>query len=268
MYDPQSGWVSITTNLYFDRVHRYEKKDLKPEDFADDEWNKEDDELFADPTDIFDADEPILELNSIPHKGSETNFYSQESRSSSQLSDISDSGGDKRIENNNDIPDDQLRRETEEKSHLQFNKRDRDSSIQPSDIVTKQYCQGQVADPTPDSRQYTCIKDKTTTSVNLMCSVSTTPSVFKSHIHIVTVLANLNARYDDSGSDEPLFLEEAIVSPHWKNFEKAMYIEFKSLIENDTWKYKNAPSDRAILTGCWVFNIQKDRWSKILKFKA
>ncbi len=47
-----------------------------------------------------------------------------------------------------------------------------------------------------------------------------------------------------------------------------MYAEFQSLIENDTWEYKNAPSSRTILTGRWVFKIKKDRWGKILKFKA
>ncbi len=48
---------------------------------------------------------------------------------------------------------------------------------------------------------------------------------------MVTVLANLNARYDDSGPDEPLSFKKTIASPYWKNFEKAMYAEFQSLIE-------------------------------------
>ncbi len=75
---------------------------------------------------------------------------------------------------------------------------------------------------------------------------------------MVTVLVNLNAGYDDSGPDEPVSLKEAMTSPYWKNFEKAMYSEFQSLIENDTWEYKNAPLGRAILTGRWVFKIIKD----------
>ncbi len=74
VYDPQSGRVSVTRDLHFDEAHCYDKKDLKPQDFADDKWHKEDDELFADPIDILDADESILELNSIPHKGFETNL--------------------------------------------------------------------------------------------------------------------------------------------------------------------------------------------------
>ncbi len=151
MYDPQSGRVSVTRDLHFDEAYRYDKKDLKPQDFTDDEWHKEDDELFADPTDIVDADEPILELNSIPHKELETNPYSEESCTSSPLSDIPDSVGDEEEKNNNDTPDDQLRRKIEERSHLQLNRRDRDSSIQLSDIVPKRSRQEQLADPTPGS---------------------------------------------------------------------------------------------------------------------
>ncbi len=101
-----------------------------------------------------------------------------------------------------------------------------------------------------------------------MYPVSTTPSVSKFHIHMVTVLANLKPGYDDSGLDEPLFLKAAIVSSYQKNFKKAMHAEFQSLIENDTWEYKNASSGRSILTGRQVFKIKKDRWGKILKFKA
>ncbi len=47
-----------------------------------------------------------------------------------------------------------------------------------------------------------------------------------------------------------------------------MYAGFQFLIENNTWEYKNAPLGRAILTGHWVFKIKKDRWGKILEFKA
>ena len=85
---------------------------------------------------------------------------------------------------------------------------------------------------------------------------------------MVTVLANLSAGCDDSGPDEPLSIKEAMATPLWKDFEKAMHAEFQSLIENDTWEYRNAPSGRAVLTGRWVFKIKKDRWGKILKFKA
>ena len=75
---------------------------------------------------------------------------------------------------------------------------------------------------------------------------------------MVKVLANLNVKYDDSGPDEPLSLKEAMASSYWKNFEKAIYVEFRSLIENDTLDYENATSGRATFIGCPVFKIKKD----------
>ncbi len=94
-----------------------------------------------------DADEPILELNSIPHKRFETNPYSDESRSSLPLLNIPDSEGNEEEKNNNDTPNDQPRKEMEKRSYLQLNKKDRDSSIQISDIVLKRSCQEQLANP-------------------------------------------------------------------------------------------------------------------------
>ncbi len=85
---------------------------------------------------------------------------------------------------------------------------------------------------------------------------------------MITVLANLNPGCDDSGPNEPLFFKAAMASSYCKDFEKAMHIEFQSLIENDIWEYRDALSDQAVLTGRWVFKIKKERWGKILKFKA
>lgn len=79
-----------------------------------------------------------------------------------------------------------------------------------------------------------------------MYSISTTLSIPKSHIYMVIVLANLNAEYNDSSLDEHFCLQEVITLLYWKEFEKAMYAEFQSLIENNIWEYQDAPSDRAI----------------------
>ncbi len=49
----------------FDEPYRYDKKNLKPQHFTYYPWNKKYNELFANPTDILDAGEPIFELNSI-----------------------------------------------------------------------------------------------------------------------------------------------------------------------------------------------------------
>ena len=92
-----------------------------------------------------------------------------------------------------------------------------------------------------------------------MCSIFGSPSIPKSYIHMVTVFANLNATCDDSSPDEPLFLKEARAFPYWKDFKKAIYAEFQSLIENDTWKNRDTPIVWAVLTGHWVFKIKKDK---------
>ncbi len=99
-----------------------------------------------------DAHEPILELNSISHKGFKKNPYSEESYSSSPLSDIPDSLGDEEEENKNDTPDDQFRREIEKRSHLLLNRRGRDLGIQLSNIILKRSRQDQLANLTPGSR--------------------------------------------------------------------------------------------------------------------
>lgn len=84
---------------------------------------------------------------------------------------------------------------------------------------------------------------------NIICLISAISSISKSHIHIVTVLANLNTRCDDSSPDKPLFFKKAMASLYWKNFEKTIHVEFQFLIENDTLEYKNMSLGRAVLTG-------------------
>ena len=83
-----------------------------------------------------------------------------------------------------------------------------------------------------------------------MCSISASLFDPTSHLHMITVLANLNTGCDNSSLDKPCSLKEVMRSPYWKDFEKAIHSEFQSLIENDTWEYQKAPSDRVVLTSC------------------
>ncbi len=140
-----------------------------------------------------------------------------------------------------------------------MNKRHKDSSIQPSDATPKRSCLNPLAKPIPGTWQSAHIKDKTPASINVIRSISSSPSIPKSHIHIVTVLANLNIGCDNSGPDQPLPLKKAMISLYWKDFKKLIYIEFLSLIENDTWDYQDVLSSRAVLTDRWVFNIRKGK---------
>lgn len=49
--------------MHFDEIYHYDRKDLKAQNFANDEWHKEENELYADPIDILDVSEPIPQLD-------------------------------------------------------------------------------------------------------------------------------------------------------------------------------------------------------------
>lgn len=42
-------------NIYFDKTYCYNRKNLKPKDFANDEWYKNNNQLFVNLFDILDA---------------------------------------------------------------------------------------------------------------------------------------------------------------------------------------------------------------------
>lgn len=77
------------------------------------------------------------------------------------------------------------------------------------------------------------MKGKIFTSANNIQPIIQIQFASKSHIYMVTILANSNAGSDGSGSDEPLILK------------KAMYVEFHFFIEK---KYKKASTVGIILT--------------------
>ena len=149
VYDPYSGRVSITRNVHFDEVHYYDKKDIKPKEFADDEWHKEDDELFANLRNILDTSKAIPDFNIILCKSFETYPYSNESRSLSSFLDIPYPVEDKEHhEDYNATPEDQLKREIDEWSYLYLKRKDRDLSIQLSDAAPKRSCHNRLTEPT------------------------------------------------------------------------------------------------------------------------
>lgn len=109
---------------------------------------------------------------------------------------------------------------------MQLNRGDKDSGIQLSNALSKRSCQDCFIESILSTWKLACIKDKTSALANVMRSIFTFFLILKSYIHIVTVLANLIAGCDDFDSDEALSLEEAIVSPYWKDFEKTILAEF------------------------------------------
>ena len=191
--------------MHFDEVHHYHKKDLKSQEFVDDEWQKEDNKLFADPTDVMDASEPTFKFNIILCK---TYPYSDELHGSSSLSDISDLVGDEEYNKENDAISDN------EESYLQLNKGDKNSGIQFLDVTPKQSRQNHLIRRIPSTWQSAWLKDKTPLSTNIICSISASLFDPKSHIYMVTVLDNLNAGCYNSSLDKPLSLKEVMRSPY------------------------------------------------------
>ena len=81
--------------MYFDEAHRYDKKDLKSQEFANNMWYKKDNKLFADLTNILGISKPTLEYNIISHK---TYLYFDKLYSLSLFLEIPDSAGDEKYD--------------------------------------------------------------------------------------------------------------------------------------------------------------------------
>ena len=96
-------------------------------------------------------------------------------------------------------------------------------------------------------------------SINTVFSSNQVP---KSHEHMVRVLATLAGGEDNEGFAYPLTLKEAMSSPHWDQWRKAMETEYQSLVENETWTLERAPTDRKVITGRWLLKNQRcGRWA-------
>lgn len=61
---------------------------------------------------------------------------------------------------------------------------------------------------------------------NVIYFISITSSISKSHIHIIIILANLNAGYDNFGLNKLFIIKKVITLPYWKDFKRVMYIKF------------------------------------------
>lgn len=152
-------------DVHYDEVYLYDRKDYKTQEFVNDEWHKEDNELFIDLTDIINASKPFSEFNTIPHKSSKNYLYFDESQScdSTPFSDIVDLIGDKKHHDEGDTNCEN------EESCLYLNRRDRSSYI-PSlvDITRKTFQQDQLTKPIPGILQSARIKDKILVLANIM----------------------------------------------------------------------------------------------------
>ena len=99
-------------------------------------------------------------------------------------------------------------------------------------------------------------------------SYFTDTNVAKSHMHMMKTLTTLANNIHTEGPDKPLSLKEAMARPDWPKCLIAMQTEIASHTENGTWELTEAPKDRRVITGRWVFKLKKGRHGNILKYKA
>jgi len=67
---------------------------------------------------------------------------------------------------------------------------------------------------------------------------------------------------------EPNSLEEALATEHADQWRAAANSEFESLLENETWKLVELPSNRKPIGCKWVFKVKYGSDGKIERFKA
>jgi hypothetical protein len=67
---------------------------------------------------------------------------------------------------------------------------------------------------------------------------------------------------------EPKTLRQARKGGHWDCWSLAAYEEYCSLTENGTWVLVDAPKDRKILSGKWVWKLKKGSRGEVVRHKA
>ena len=67
---------------------------------------------------------------------------------------------------------------------------------------------------------------------------------------------------------EPETIDEALSSPHAKEWKLATDSEYQSLIENDTWDLVELPEGRTAIGCKWVFKVKHNGKGKVVRFKS
>ena len=70
-----------------------------------------------------------------------------------------------------------------------------------------------------------------------------------------------------SGKD-PKSLKDAMNSPEWPEWKKAIRTELETLQRMGTWELVDAPEDRKPITNKWVFVRKYDKDGNLQKYKA
>lgn len=69
-------------------------------------------------------------------------------------------------------------------------------------------------------------------------------------------------------TDDPMTVEEAIVSKDSSKWEMAMKEEFDSLIKNGTWNLAELPKNKKVINCKWVFKSKTDDEGNVMRYKA
>ena len=261
IYDPRTGKVHISRDIQVDELNTYDSKETKDWDLADVAWDEDDDACFQDPDDF----EDLKHKNSTPLYPASNSLSSLNSQQRLSLT----------KPRNESYP---MGETAPEAANDDTNHRDQESEEsdpdQPSIPAPRR--SGRLRNPSKpaaDTIRYDISKKSLPKVANdgyLVKKVTTFTSTQtpKFHEHMVRVLALLARGSETAGQDEPATLREAMASPHWDEWRKAMEAEYQSLMDNETWTLTDAPTDRKTITGRWVFKLIKDRNGDILKYKA
>lgn len=72
----------------------------------------------------------------------------------------------------------------------------------------------------------------------------------------------------DMGEKDPKTLKEAMESPNWPKWKKAIQTKLDTLEKMGTWKLADMPKDRKPVTNKWVFIRKYNKDGRLLKYKA
>lgn len=68
--------------------------------------------------------------------------------------------------------------------------------------------------------------------------------------------------------NEPQSINEALISPQAKNWERAIKEELNSLMQRKTWENTQLPEGKGCIGSKWVFKLKTDADGKIARYKA
>ena len=262
IYNPRTGKVHITRDIFVDEQHLYHREALNDWDYAEDDWAETDDAQLADVDDFgsLDTDDSSYSV------GENTSKQPEKERNDSQDLEQDLTALDDLESELSDPP---------EEEPLVINSGSTETSRRsgraraPRTLYPGQITYGSA----PISRRLV----DNPTQPNLNPNTPETPSslaqftstrVAQSHIHMVQTLRMLESNLDNEGDDEPNSLNQAMHRTDWLKWKEAMQAEYDSLIENETWELTSMPENRQVITGRWCFKLKKDRNGQILKYKA